>query len=165
MRGVVGIILIFLIVSCSPSIPSIKGEDAPAAFDTPLERQFASPPPEKPQRNYSNNYTHPNFIISDYGVGYEKIISILSPINPMFFNGVNKIEFIYSNKDELKKSGYDVNALYVYDSRFIVVYVFDESDEVIKKFVIHELKHHYCWNVMNETTTEHLGCFLTAPIP
>lgn len=161
------IIALLFLISCTPaqsrSIDFTYSQSVGAIEKvyTPVNKS-----PHPYQRDYSSYYQHPNFKISTYGVDSQRIINILSSINPIFFNDISEIKFVYSNKDELMKSGtHDKNGFYVYDSKSIEIYAFDEGDEYIRSIIIHELTHHYCWNIKNEKTDNHPGCFLTAPIP
>ena len=96
-------------------------------------------------------------------VSIERIINILTPINPEYFNGVNEIIFIYSNKEVSNSK----DGLYTTDSKSIKVYIYKEADSFHTRTTLHELKHHHC-NIQNEFNIEeqfeHQGCFLDTSV-
>lgn len=113
--------------------------------------------------DYSSFYTN-NVIIILQGIDNTRMLNILSPINPSYFNGVKSITFIYSNPD----ANYgNVGAFYNSNDKSIIVYVYKFSDYFYTREVLHELKHHYCF-INNHTWANveesHQGCFLHTPL-
>ena len=97
MRGIF-LIIILLVNSCA-SLPV----DSPTFKDTSIIKHIdiieeVTETPILTQKNYSSFYTRKSNFIYTAGVPTERIISILSPINQKYFDGVSRIEFIKTNK-------------------------------------------------------------------
>lgn len=95
-----------------------------------------------------------------YGVEKDYALSILQEINPIYFDDLNYINFIYSNPDYRVIKG-----IYYPNNREITIYVYDlEWKPYYKYLTLHELKHHWCWINKQEITLNHQGCFLNTSI-
>ena len=92
------------------------------------------------QYNYKGDYDNFDFIYT-YGVDKERIINIVSTINPKYFEGVSELEVIYSNKQTTLDNVY---GWYYSDNAKITIYDFNYSDNYIKRNILHELKHNFC---------------------
>ena len=162
MRMILLVILI-LVNSCAtiPSnSPTLKESQKITKHIDVIQEERAESLPIPTQKNYSNFYlSKPNFIYTA-GVPIERIINILKPINPEYFEGVSRIEFINTNKFiSSSKDGW-----YYADIRSIRIFVDYESDEFLRRVVMHESKHHYCYQKSGNPEPLHLGCFLDTPI-
>lgn len=133
--------------------------------------------PIQTQNDYSQFYLGKSNFIYTAGVPIDRIINILKPINPEYFEGVERIEFIKTNKFwSNSKDGW-----YYSDSRSIRIFVDYESDEFLTRVALHELKHNYCLtkerdsfnkciekNLDNSESWDYCyhdeGCFLNTPI-
>ena len=94
--------------------------------------------------------------IESYGVPENRINNILD-LNQSYFEGVNRIEFIWSNPDYRSTDGF----YYPYSNK-IIIYVYEWSDSYYRSILKHELLHHYCWYVKKEINLDHRGCFLNS---
>jgi len=128
------------------------------------------------------NYSNYKFIYT-YGIDKERIITIVSTINPVYFEGVSMIEFVKTNKFwSNSKDGW-----YYPDSKSIRIFVDYEGDEFIERIILHELSHAHCFTKERESFDKCLkenskmtdgfdnaklwdycyhdeGCFLNTPI-
>lgn len=117
------------------------------------------------QYDNSSQYTYKydNFdFVSVYGVDKQRMTNIITTINPKYFDRIQNIRFIYSNKDAMSNSGTQIQSNYNQYTNKITIYVYDELDHIIKIMILHELKHHYCWQTANDIS--HDKCFLNTPI-
>lgn len=125
-----------------------------------IQEERIESPPILIQKDYSSFYLSKSNFIYTAGVPIERIIIILKFINPKYFEGVAKIEFIKTNKIwSNSKDGW-----YYSGSRSIRIFDGDESDEFLTRVVLHELKHHWCYINFNNVEINHQGCFLNTPI-
>ena len=92
------------------------------------------------------------YTVEDYGVGKERIQSILSLFDYRL-DGIQNIQFIYSNPEYRSNAG-----LFIPDSNSIIVYVYKSSDAYYQYVLFHELKHHDCWKT--NKYLGHEGCFV-----
>ena len=143
MRMVSFLLFLILINACAKS-----PVNSPALQETPrivkhidiIQEERIESPPILVQKNYSSFYLSKSNFIYTAGVPIEKIINILKPINPEYFEGVTEIDFIKTNKFiSNSKDGW-----YYYDSKSIKIFVDYESNEFLTRTILHELKHHYC---------------------
>lgn len=106
------------------------------------------------------DYAYDNFdFIKAYGINKERIIKIVTAINPKYFKGINEMEVIHSKKQDARRQA---DGWYYLDSSKITIYTYDESDGYIAGIILHELKHHYCW--VNQQDLSHNKCFLDTPL-
>ena len=105
--------------------------------------------------SYNNSFNN----IYVYGVDRQRIKSLINGINPDYFAGLNQIEVIHSKKQDALRAA---DGWYYPDNAKIAIYIYDESDGWVLGLLLHELKHHYCWN--KEKDLGHDKCFLDTPI-
>ena len=89
--------------------------------------------------NFRGDYDNFDFIHT-YGVDKERVISIVSTINSAYFKGINDLEVIHG-KFRLNN---EADCYYYSDNAKIRCRIDFESDEWLKRKILHELKHHYC---------------------
>ena len=94
-----------------------------------------------------------------YGINEARVKSIISEMNPAYFEGLNLLQIVHSNRQATKSN---INGMYYPSNAQITLWVKDESDGYIRYLLYHELKHHYCW--INQKDLSHQGCFLDTPI-
>ena len=163
------LILLFVIIgislsSCASSktyTPVSTTSQKPILLETPeinteIEQANVS---QYTQYNFKGDYNNFDFIYT-YGVDKERIINIISSITPKYFDGISELEVIYSNSESIRGWYYPDNAK-------ITIYDFNYGDSFIRRNILHELKHHYCWTkgyTWNTIEESHQGCFLHTPI-
>lgn len=113
---------------------------------------------EKKQEIKIYNYSNYDFITT-YGYSKEKIIEIVKTINPVYFEGVRELEVIHTNKQVTK---YPEDGWYFTSNNKIQIMEFGQSEDYIKRMILHELKHHFCY--INHGEISHTDCFLSTPI-
>ena len=102
--------LTVLILSCSQQ--QIPSNNAVITHEAKPENAVKIIEGYIPQ-DYSKFYAESEFIHL-YGVKKTRLISILSSINRSYFEGLDDLSVIYSNKDALTSSGtHDKNGFYV----------------------------------------------------
>ena len=87
--------------------------------------------------NFKWEYNDTSFI-NVYGVEKERIINIISEINPIHFEGISTLEVIYS------KAHGNADCWYYSDNSKIKCYIDYQGDEWLKRNILHELKHNFC---------------------
>lgn len=142
MRMISFLLFLFLVSACYQTQESSPAfEKSPRIvehFDIIKEERIELPIPT--QKDYSSFYLSKSNFIYTAGVPIEKIISILKPINPEYFKGITRIEFVKINKFiSNSKDGW-----YYSDNRSIRIFVDNEGDEFLTRNVLHEIKHYYC---------------------
>lgn len=151
----------FILISCSASKSQIISDDVSEQViketilmdDTTIETQ---PIPTQP---YSLDKLF-SLKLELIGVNESYAINLLESINPEYFEGLNKITFMYSHPDYR-----EVNGWYYTDSKEIMIYMYDwEWRDYYKRTVIHEIKHHWCNINTGNGEITHMGCFLNTPI-
>lgn len=133
-----------------------------------------------PKVNINADYKdyYKNFdILHVYGVNKQRILNIIYTINPKYFEKLNDMSFVYSNKNVIKSAGtYNHDGFYA--PLTIQIYVYNETDAQINYIILHELKHHWCYmnkngeinnglgfyNVNGKSYYTHGGCFLDTPL-
>ena len=94
-----------------------------------------------------------------------KIHNVLKSINQSYFENVNTITFVNSNPIYRRyiEGGHVLETIGLYAPNTIIIYVWKTYEELnLREALIHELKHHYCWQ--KEFYLGHEGCFLHTPI-
>ena len=136
-----------------------------------IQKEIIHPTPIPQTMIYKNNFNK----IQTYGINKTRIKTIISGMNPEYFNDLNLLEVIYSNSQATKSN---INGMYYSDNKQITLWVYDESDNYIRYLILHELKHHYCLtkerddfdrclklnNQMWDYCYHNEGCFLNTPI-
>lgn len=152
------IVLTLFLISCNNKLPQGSGSVEPS-ISAAVSGDIISPAATVMQyTDYNNDF---NSIQTTDGINIVRIKSIVNEINPEYFKGLNLLQAVYSNPDSRLNPA---DGMYYYDSKGIALWIYDESDGYIRYLLLHELKHHYCWNIMNENTDTHQGCFLDTPI-
>ena len=143
------------ITSCSlnPSVALVQPVTADISNQGELNSFKTNHPLEQPLNPLKTSLVRWNYedydFIHTYGVEKERIINIISTINPKYFEGVNVLEVINS-KCRLDGCGGRIDCYYYSDIVKIKCRIDFESDEWIKRNILHELKHHYCLNQERE---------------
>ena len=94
--------------------------------------------------------------IKTYGVDNERVLNITSTINPKHFEGVSQLQIIYS------KSKFLTADCWYYTNKKITCYIDWQSDEWLKRNILHEISHHKCFikeGYMSIDNINHIGCF------
>ena len=162
MRVISFLLFLVLVNACAATVNSPALQQSPRIVEhiDIIQEEKIELPPIPSQKNYSNFYLSKSNFIYTAGVPLERIINILKPINPIYFEGIARIEFVKTNKFiSNSRDGW-----YYSDSKSIRIFVDYESDEFLRRVVLHELKHHYCYTNFNNVEINHQGCFLNTPI-
>lgn len=160
-KNYIFLVFLTLLVSCTQISPkSIEVVKAEHSVQYPVNETPVFLDNFSPKIDFREAYEDFN-ILRTYGVEKEKMMGIIYKINPIYFDKLNEIEVIYSNRDALNSN---IGGWYYVDSRKITIYYYNEGDEFVKHIILHELKHHYC-NIKNgNAEINHQGCFLDTPI-
>ena len=180
------LIIIFL-TSCttqniSPAtvyVKEIPKNDIPGGayiFEPPKQTAV---PINNTQPSFKGDYKDISFI---HFIGFnesrkQEILNGFYELNSSYFQNLHELEFIYSNKEQNKIGGGAWETAGLYTPYKIQIWVFDEPVSQIKYWLLHDVKHEYCWTnyqVINEkmgwqlvngqTYWTHDGCFLNTPI-
>ena len=166
--SILGLIVLFGCSSytyVSPSIIKNENKILQSNITTNYQKESQNFSQEKkiPKIIFNKAYPTFNFLkVSNFD--RQRAINILKTIDYSYIIGLNEIYFIHSNKNVINNNE---DGLYNQYTKSIEIYEDGESDEYLKRILLHELKHHYCVQkgYSFETIEEsHQGCFLNTPI-
>ena len=130
--------------SLTPSSAAVSGDIIDKSASMP---QFAT---------YINDF---NSIQTTDGISIVRIKAIVSDLKLEYFKGLNVLQIVYSNPETRLNQA---NGMYYTGHAQITLWIYNESDGYIRYLLLHELKHHYCWQF--DKSYSHDGCFLDTPI-